>query len=166
MMIQRNGKAVMLNPLVLVIGTVWTLSTLPSPAQAFVSSGFPCATRTSLLPKQIVLASSSTDLDDDFASFADSLDQDALKNQQKQKQNKVSSATFPKQENRKSKPVEKSWQADLERLLDPTTSAAERQILFSDLMNANAEIRSSVEAALRERKVRTAKLNLDRILEE
>ena len=49
----------------------------------------------------------------------------------------------------------KTWQADLERLLDPSTSVAQRQILLSDLLNANAEIAASVQDALRSRKVKS-----------
>lgn len=159
MITHRNGKAIVINPVLLIVGAAWMISTrTPSPAQAFMAPGIPSATRPSLLlsPKQILFSSSSTDLDDDFASFADSLEQDALKNQPKQQRGSSSSQLSAKRSSRRSqnKPVEKTWQADLEQLLDPTTSAAERQILFSDLMNANAEIRSSVEAALRERKVR------------
>jgi hypothetical protein len=48
----------------------------------------------------------------------------------------------------------KSWQTDLEQLLvDPKLSMAQRQVLISDLMNANEEIRESVTTAIRERKV-------------
>ena len=46
-----------------------------------------------------------------------------------------------------------SWQVDLERLLDPTISVAQRQILLSRLLSANSEIRESVQTALRDRKV-------------
>jgi len=47
----------------------------------------------------------------------------------------------------------RTWQDDLDDLLDPTTDMARRQILLSDLMNANGEIQEAVQAALRERKV-------------
>ena len=46
-----------------------------------------------------------------------------------------------------------TWQENLESLLDPTTPLAKRQILLSDLVNANENIRSDVESALRDRKV-------------
>jgi hypothetical protein len=82
---------------------------------------------------------------DDFASFAASLEEDAAKQ-------KTSVAATGKNRN---KAAQKTWQADFERLLDPTTPASQRQILLSDLMNANAEIRASVEMALRDRNVRT-----------
>jgi hypothetical protein len=47
-----------------------------------------------------------------------------------------------------------SWQDDLDQLLEPTTSFRQRQLLLQDLLSANGDIRSSVEAALRDRKVR------------
>ena len=47
----------------------------------------------------------------------------------------------------------KSWQEDLEELLEPKTPLARRQILLSDLMSANQDIQASVQAALRDRKV-------------
>ena len=50
-------------------------------------------------------------------------------------------------------PAERPWQAKLEELLDPKTNIAERQILLSELMNANDEIRESVQDALANRKV-------------
>lgn len=53
---------------------------------------------------------------------------------------------------------EESWQQRLESLLDPTTSLAQRQILMSELLSANQEIRDSVTEALRDRKVKTEHL--------
>jgi len=46
-----------------------------------------------------------------------------------------------------------SWQESLESLLDPSTPQVKRQILLSDLLNANENIRNDVESALRERKI-------------
>ena len=46
-----------------------------------------------------------------------------------------------------------TWQESLEMLLDPSTPAAKRQILLSDLVNANDDIRSDVQGALKDRKV-------------
>ena len=46
-----------------------------------------------------------------------------------------------------------SWQENLELLLAPDTSVAERQIVLSDLLNSGDQIQDSVRAALRERKV-------------
>lgn len=47
----------------------------------------------------------------------------------------------------------KAWQADLEELLSPTTPPGRRQILLQQLLNANQEIRASVQKALQERDV-------------
>lgn len=47
-----------------------------------------------------------------------------------------------------------SWQENLELLLAPDTSVAERQIILSDLLNSGEKIQDSVRTALRERKVR------------
>lgn len=82
---------------------------------------------------------------DDFASFAATLEQDAVKQQQQQRP--ASSST-----------TRTTWQEDLERVLDPTTSNAQRQILVSDLLQSTektADIRASVQTALRDRKVRS-----------
>ena len=47
-----------------------------------------------------------------------------------------------------------TWQESLEAFLDPTTPPGKKQVLLSDLVSANEEIRTSVESAIRERKVR------------
>lgn len=47
-----------------------------------------------------------------------------------------------------------SWQDDVEKLLDPTTSPSTRQQLITSLMQQNSSIRLSAEQALREGKVR------------
>lgn len=49
--------------------------------------------------------------------------------------------------------VNKKWQENLEVLLKPDTSVAERQIVLSDLLNASDQIQESVRTALREGKV-------------
>jgi hypothetical protein len=49
--------------------------------------------------------------------------------------------------------LEKKWQAKLEDLLDPQTNMAERQILMSELLSSNDEIRESVLDAIASRKV-------------
>jgi len=46
-----------------------------------------------------------------------------------------------------------SWQKNLDILLAPNTSTAERQIVLSDLLSSGDEIQESVRTALRERKV-------------
>eukprot|EP00585_Thalassiosira_rotula_P002002 CAMPEP_0196143008 /NCGR_PEP_ID=MMETSP0910-20130528/12562_1 /TAXON_ID=49265 /ORGANISM="Thalassiosira rotula, Strain GSO102" /LENGTH=455 /DNA_ID=CAMNT_0041404393 /DNA_START=22 /DNA_END=1389 /DNA_ORIENTATION=+ len=48
---------------------------------------------------------------------------------------------------------ESSWQKNLDQLLAPDTSTAERQIVLSDLLSSGDEIQESVRTALRERKI-------------
>jgi hypothetical protein len=48
---------------------------------------------------------------------------------------------------------ESSWQENLDVLLAPDTSVAERQIMLSDLLSSGKEIQESVRTALREGKV-------------
>ena len=81
---------------------------------------------------------SSSDDDDVFSAFADSLDEDDLFDD-KESSEDMNGAT--------------PWQENLEMLMDPSTPAAKRQILLSDLMNANGDIRNDVQNALKDRKV-------------
>ena len=46
-----------------------------------------------------------------------------------------------------------TWQAKIDSLLDPSTPLASRQLLLSELLAANQEIRDSVQAALTTGKV-------------
>ena len=48
---------------------------------------------------------------------------------------------------------ETPWQAKLDDLLNPSTNAADRQILVSELLMSNADIQESVKEALVNRKV-------------
>jgi len=77
------------------------------------------------------LMSSQTSSDAAFSAFADSLEEEP-------------------EETVEGTP----WPIKLETLLDPKTDLAERQILFSELMDSNDEIRESVLDALANRKVR------------
>ena len=74
--------------------------------------------------------------DSDFSAFANSLEEDLVEGNDQQQDEAL------------------SWQAKLESMLDPRTSLAQRQILASELLSANNEIRESVMVALRDRKVR------------
>ena len=80
------------------------------------------------------LRSTTTSNDAAFSAFADSLEEEP----------KTTSKTSVK---------EKSWQSKLEDLLDPKTNLAERQVLLSELLNSNEEIRDSVMDAMANRKV-------------
>lgn len=81
---------------------------------------------------------SSSDDDDVFSAFADSLDEDDL---------------FDDKESSEDKNGTTPWQENLEMLMDPSTPVAKRQILLSDLMNANGDIRNDVQNALKDRKI-------------
>jgi len=92
------------------------------------------------LPSSSELRSSSTKEDTDaaFSAFAESLDEDEL---------------FGGDASTLEEEGEQSWQESLESLLDPTTPQVKRQILLSDLLNANENIRNDVTLALREGKI-------------
>lgn len=93
---------------------------------------------SSVLPTRLVQHVSATTDNNEaaFAAFAESLEEDDI----------IASTDEPEE-------AASSWQASLEMLLDPSTSQAKRQILFSDLLSSNEEIRESVFLALRERKI-------------
>jgi len=76
-----------------------------------------------------VALSSSASAEAKFSAFADSLEEEP------------------------EEVLETSWQAKLEDFLDPKTNLAERQILLSELMSSNDEIRESVMDALAKRKI-------------
>lgn len=90
----------------------------------------------------IKLRSSSTKEDTDaaFSAFAESLDEDELFDDQ-------NSSGFADEN------AVQTWQESLESLLDPMTPQVKRQILLSDLVNANENIRNDVQSALRERRI-------------
>ncbi|KAG7372014.1 SOUL heme-binding domain containing protein [Nitzschia inconspicua] len=79
----------------------------------------------------------------DFSAFADSLDMDDDQVASTSSSSVTTSSTA----------FEKPWQAKLEELLDPMTSGAQRQILLSELLNANEKIRESVMDALTNRRI-------------
>lgn len=94
-----------------------TCAFMHSPAKNLVSF--------SKLQKRLVFSTTSRD---DFASFADSLDE--------------------------SDPMKMSWQDELDELLDPTTDMAKRQIILSDLLrNKNQDIRQAIQQAVQEGKM-------------
>jgi hypothetical protein len=91
------------------------------------------------------LGASSTDTEKAFSAFAESLDEDEILSDD---QNSDYSAMGSRGIGNV------PWQESLELLLDPATPAARRQILLSDLLNANADIRKDVMDAIQEKKVR------------
>lgn len=86
-----------------------------------------------------VSTTESVTTDDNFSAFAESIDEDDLFNED-------DSSSFATDETT-------TWKESLEMLLDPGTPAAKRQILLSDLVNANDEIRTDVQSALKDRKI-------------
>eukprot|EP00591_Stephanopyxis_turris_P007077 CAMPEP_0195525586 /NCGR_PEP_ID=MMETSP0794_2-20130614/26078_1 /TAXON_ID=515487 /ORGANISM="Stephanopyxis turris, Strain CCMP 815" /LENGTH=456 /DNA_ID=CAMNT_0040656073 /DNA_START=69 /DNA_END=1439 /DNA_ORIENTATION=+ len=111
--------------------TAFTISTTSTPiafSTSFRSTSH--ATRTTL---------NSSDNNSAFTAFAERLEEDSL---------------FDDNNNDSSdESVMSSWQESLEELLDPKTSTAKKQILLSDLMGANEDIRNDVVEALKERKI-------------
>jgi hypothetical protein len=98
---------------------------------------------------------SASSSDSDFSTFADSLD---VEDDQVSNTATSTTTTIRGRSNGRSTTSldndDKPWQAKLEELLDPMTSGARRQILLSELLNANEKIRESVMDALTNRKVR------------
>mmetsp|Transcript_19228 Transcript_19228/g.27382 ORF Transcript_19228/g.27382 Transcript_19228/m.27382 type:complete len:472 (+) Transcript_19228:91-1506(+) len=90
-------------------------------------------------PKALYASSNNDNTEAAFAAFAQSLEEEQ------------EDSTFDS--SKEDNPSTSSWQTSLDRLLDPNTSSAKRQILLSDLLGANAQIRESVVEALRERKI-------------
>lgn len=96
------------------------------------------------------------DNDDEFASFAATLDDDytnTVTTTTKTSPKKASSSRSVSSSSSTSSTPSK-WQNDLDKLMfDRTTTIAQRQILISDLFNANNEIRQSLTTALRDRTI-------------
>lgn len=82
-------------------------------------------------------SSTKEDTDSAFSAFADSIEEDNLFTQDDADAVKDSS----------------TWQESLEMFLNPSTPAAKKQILLSDLVNANDNIRADVQTAVRDRKI-------------
>ena len=87
--------------------------------------------------------STETDNDAAFSAFAETLEEDELFND----------ADDSVGNNKKDLYETSTWQESLEAFLDPMTPPGKKQVLLSDLVSANEEIRTDLEAALRERKV-------------
>jgi hypothetical protein len=91
-----------------------------------------------------LLGASSTDTEKAFSAFAESLDEDEILNDNK---NSDESILGSRQK------FDMPWQESLELLLDPATPTARRQILISDLLNANDDIKKDIMDAIKEKKV-------------
>jgi hypothetical protein len=128
---------------------LWLLGA-STPGAAFVVQQHGAGSQLTVRSRDAHVALESSATSDEFASFAASLEDGDRKSEKASAKKRAP----PKKTSVAQKQEQQSWQADLEALLDPKTALADRQVLFSKLMNANAEIRASVETALRDRKVR------------
>ena len=90
-------------------------------------------------PLRSTTEDAATSSDDAFSAFADSLDEESL---------------FDSDDRSDGDELGPTWQESVDMLLDPDTPLAKRQILLSDLLNAREDVRTSVQDALAERKVR------------
>jgi hypothetical protein len=133
------------------------LSLLAALALAAESVGaFTFQTASRRTKNAFALASTAPSDDAAFSSFADSLEEDSAASKPSAKA-KASSTKFSGKSsysnNVKPAMTASTWKSDLDEILNPTTAQARRQILVSQLLTANAEIRVAVEDALRDRKV-------------
>lgn len=117
--------------------------------EAFANIPFRLLATTSTYNSNIQLSKnlreSISDTEKAFSAFADALDEDAILDGDND--NNIGAVTGS---NGKAKV---SWQESVELLLDPTTPQARRQILISDLLNANDDIRKDIQDALKEKKI-------------
>lgn len=127
---------------------------------SFSSSGFQVGNRHRLLSESatstiadIVLRSSAVEDAARFSTFADSLDSDLNGVESSGVTTLMSSSTKKSYETPNESSKSLSWQSKLDRLVDPSTNLADRQILLSELINSNSEIRDSVFDALTTRKL-------------
>ncbi len=142
-----------------VLVALYILSISSPSSKAFTIQ--PSSSRASTLTQQpstqlFSTTSSNKDTEDAFSAFAESLDEDDLFNSDSSRSN--GSTVF---NSNSDVYAEKTWQESIEELLDPTTPLAKRQILLTDLLNSNENIRDDVLAALRERKVRRTSLYMN-----
>lgn len=128
------------------------------PHQAFtVTRTAPAPTANRPRSTLILRSESSSDA---FASFADSLEEEDFSAPIGESTVSASATTTSTKTRTTTttttatKEAEtETWQSKLETLLDPSTPLAQRQILLSELLTANQEIRDSVLLALSQRKI-------------
>lgn len=102
-------------------------------------------TRRLSVSSSSTLASTTTATGPDFSTFANSLESDIEDEVDDPLRGSASTTTGYEDE--------KTWQAKLDDLLDPTTNAADRQIILSQLLTSNDKIRDDVLDALTNRKI-------------
>lgn len=125
------------------------------PSQQPISPAF--TQSRSHLAKVALSVSTSSAASPDFDAFADSLeidDSEAGSSSPSSTTTKSTEGSGTKFQAEVNASLNKTWQAKFEEMLDPTTNVADRQILLSDLLNSNQEIRDSVLDALSNRNVR------------
>ena len=126
----------------LAIGALLSIESSSFTALAFAPSS---SSSTSSNMRRIVsksrISSTQTDSEtnDAFSAFAESIDENDIFDDTASGAGSAGKAV--------------TWQESLEMLLDPGTPAAKRQILLSDLLNSNDDIRNDVQNALKEKKV-------------
>ena len=125
------------------------LSIMSCPSNSFIhpiSSFTRNAHATISTTTQVPTKATREDTDTTFQAFADSLDEDDLfsDDESTSESSSTSSSVYDK---------EPTWQESLESFLNPTTPIAKKQVLFSDLINANDRIRQDVETAIKDRNV-------------
>ena len=121
---------------------VYLLSMTSSSSTAFTTFSSHSSLSAGTIRRPTLFSTTSKNTDDAFSAFAESLDEDDLFNEDGDNSN--DSDVY----------AQKTWQESLEELLDPTAPAAKRQILLTDLLSSNEDIRDDILAAVRERKVR------------
>ena len=94
----------------------------------------------------------SKETEDAFSAFAESLDEDELFADSSSDSSSSDNNNGSFNDDNEMY-TQKTWQESVEQLLDPMTPLAKRQILITDLLNSNDNIREDVLTALRERKV-------------
>jgi hypothetical protein len=124
----------------------------------FASTTTITTTTTTMSPSALFVSASTVkgSNESDFSAFADSLEDDVDVGGSNNNSRSGSTTT--------TNTVMKPWQAKLEELLDPMTNNAQRQILLSELLTSNEEIRTSVMDAVTNRKVRPSILSILYIL--
>jgi len=142
-MIHKNSTsrnfAVVLLAALLRVGSVSVEAYLPASSTSTSAAAFKRG-----LSRLASTSSSSSTSSTDFSTFANSLEADFDDDEKDSDDPMRASAVTTK---------EKSWQAKLDDLLDPSTNLADRQILLSELLTANDKIRDDVLDALTNRKI-------------
>ena len=163
---------VLISPVVTLVSSWMSLSSSAMVIQPTYISKNTKRTTTSSMSWSRVSSSRRRSIDnndmDEFASFAATLDDDdvvdvtdrviSTTNTPKKKKMRVAATTSSSSSSSSSSSNNK-WQKNLDTLIfDRTTTIAQRQILISDLFNANHEIRESLTTALRDRTVRSCSI--------